>query len=232
MTSKPNEIEKNSFRKGVRNFLSGAGAGVVSTVLCSPLDVVKIRMQVQGSVTLKFRGIISWLYISLIVYFERQHRNYKVHWNCTCIEDDIQGRKTIRIVQRTGERYRKSVLSPVVSLTTIHVNWFFIGSRTIDWLALNSGWRFAQFIKYLFLSQFLYSGQFTFIPVSSWKIFYTHHYTNYFDANFRWTPQGRIPSKGIFSNIISYILSSHWRRHRRCTFMPPLINNSLKYDDV
>lgn len=33
----------------LRSLLSGAGAGVVCTLLCAPLDVTKVRMQVQGS---------------------------------------------------------------------------------------------------------------------------------------------------------------------------------------
>ena len=45
--------------------LSGAGAGVVATVLCSPLDVAKSRMQVQsalgGSKGQQYTGVSSAL---------------------------------------------------------------------------------------------------------------------------------------------------------------------------
>ena len=37
----------------LRSLLAGAGAGVVCTILCAPLDVTKIRMQVQGSLGTK-----------------------------------------------------------------------------------------------------------------------------------------------------------------------------------
>lgn len=37
----------------LRSLLAGAGAGVVCTILCAPLDVTKIRMQVQGSLGAK-----------------------------------------------------------------------------------------------------------------------------------------------------------------------------------
>jgi solute carrier family 25 (mitochondrial folate transporter), member 32 len=38
------------------SFLSGAGAGVACTLLCAPLDVAKVRLQIQGSLNLSKYG--------------------------------------------------------------------------------------------------------------------------------------------------------------------------------
>lgn len=46
----------------ITNFVSGAGAGVISTILCAPLDVAKVRVQVQGSLNSnKYNGMFSTL---------------------------------------------------------------------------------------------------------------------------------------------------------------------------
>jgi len=45
-----------------RNLVSGAGAGVICTCLCAPLDVAKVRAQVQGSLgTMQYRGLAQTL---------------------------------------------------------------------------------------------------------------------------------------------------------------------------
>ena len=44
------------------NLISGYGAGVICTCLCAPLDVVKIRLQVQGSLGIsKYHGLMPTL---------------------------------------------------------------------------------------------------------------------------------------------------------------------------
>lgn len=44
------------------NFVSGAGAGGISTILCAPLDVAKVRVQVQGSLnSTKYQGMFNTL---------------------------------------------------------------------------------------------------------------------------------------------------------------------------
>mmetsp|Transcript_16690 Transcript_16690/g.28285 ORF Transcript_16690/g.28285 Transcript_16690/m.28285 type:complete len:346 (+) Transcript_16690:103-1140(+) len=46
-----------SISLALRSLLSGAGAGVVCTLICAPLDVTKVRMQVQGSLDMnKYSG--------------------------------------------------------------------------------------------------------------------------------------------------------------------------------
>ena len=47
-------------------FISGIGAGIFSTLLCNPLDVAKVRLQVQGAVVTtkgprKYRGTLGTL---------------------------------------------------------------------------------------------------------------------------------------------------------------------------
>ena len=45
-------------------FISGIGAGVVSTLICNPFDVAKVRLQVQGAhpiSKLKYYGTFSTL---------------------------------------------------------------------------------------------------------------------------------------------------------------------------
>ncbi len=45
----PSSISSSSSSSSLHSFLSGAGAGVVSSILCCPLDVAKVRIQVQGT---------------------------------------------------------------------------------------------------------------------------------------------------------------------------------------
>jgi solute carrier family 25 folate transporter 32 len=53
----PQTQKKIDNRNSVISLVSGAGAGVSSTIICSPLDVVKVRIQVQGSLgVLKYSG--------------------------------------------------------------------------------------------------------------------------------------------------------------------------------
>ena len=54
------EKEKLSGLNSFRSLISGGGAGVFSTVICAPLDVAKVRMQVQGSLGIsKYTGTVS-----------------------------------------------------------------------------------------------------------------------------------------------------------------------------
>lgn len=46
-----------STHSSIRSLISGAGAGVICTFLCAPLDVAKVRLQVQGSLNIrKYNG--------------------------------------------------------------------------------------------------------------------------------------------------------------------------------
>lgn len=46
--------------KGLRSLLAGMGAGVATACICCPLDVAKVRMQVQGSLGItKYSGSLS-----------------------------------------------------------------------------------------------------------------------------------------------------------------------------
>eukprot|EP01147_Barroeca_monosierra_P010413 gene10413-2544_t len=52
-------------RRAVVNALAGAGAGVINSVLCSPLDVSKLRQQLQGrfvSEKPKYHGVFSTIF--------------------------------------------------------------------------------------------------------------------------------------------------------------------------
>lgn len=47
--SSKNVAQTKEGNPALRSLLSGAGAGVVCTLLCAPLDVTKVRLQVQGA---------------------------------------------------------------------------------------------------------------------------------------------------------------------------------------
>lgn len=58
-----NKINKNN-RKSSTSLLAGLGSGVITCVLCAPLDCIKVRIQVQGSISSlqnrnKYNGIIN-----------------------------------------------------------------------------------------------------------------------------------------------------------------------------
>ena len=40
---------RNKLSSSLVALISGAGAGIACSILCAPLDVAKVRMQVQGS---------------------------------------------------------------------------------------------------------------------------------------------------------------------------------------
>ena len=57
------------------SILAGALAGAICTITCSPLDVTKVRMQVQGSLGLqKYRG--SLVNIVATIYAEEGFRGF------------------------------------------------------------------------------------------------------------------------------------------------------------
>ena len=48
------------FKRTVVSVISGVGAGLACTITCAPLDVAKVRMQVQGSLGVKkYDGVLS-----------------------------------------------------------------------------------------------------------------------------------------------------------------------------
>lgn len=58
-TGVKNKGKTSSF---VQSMVSGAGAGFITTCLCAPLDVAKVRTQVQGSVgEIKYFGVTQTL---------------------------------------------------------------------------------------------------------------------------------------------------------------------------
>jgi solute carrier family 25 folate transporter 32 len=66
----------SELRAFMASLLAGAGAGVMCTTLCAPLDVAKVRTQVQGSVApLKYKGMTHTL--SKIYYEEGLSGLYK-----------------------------------------------------------------------------------------------------------------------------------------------------------
>lgn len=57
MSEKANNNSANHGSQIVISLLSGAGAGFFCTLLCAPLDVAKVRLQIQGSLGLtKYTG--------------------------------------------------------------------------------------------------------------------------------------------------------------------------------
>lgn len=49
-----------SIPQPVLSMVSGAGAGILCTLICAPLDVAKVRMQVQGGLGMnKYHGVFS-----------------------------------------------------------------------------------------------------------------------------------------------------------------------------
>jgi solute carrier family 25 folate transporter 32 len=48
-TSTGSGVKSTAEHSFLRSLISGAGAGVICTILCAPLDVTKVRLQVQGT---------------------------------------------------------------------------------------------------------------------------------------------------------------------------------------
>ena len=62
----------------LRSLVAGALAGAICTITCSPLDVTKVRMQVQGSLGLKkYSGSLINI-IKIIHKEEGIHSNYRI----------------------------------------------------------------------------------------------------------------------------------------------------------
>lgn len=49
MEDERNDVKVLEQSSALRSLIAGAGAGVICTLLCAPLDVTKVRLQVQGS---------------------------------------------------------------------------------------------------------------------------------------------------------------------------------------
>mmetsp|Transcript_5299 Transcript_5299/g.17739 ORF Transcript_5299/g.17739 Transcript_5299/m.17739 type:complete len:321 (+) Transcript_5299:164-1126(+) len=62
--ARQNEAVSEGWNKANASFFAGAGAGLVNSVLCAPLDLAKTRIQIQGSLPAfrgKYHGVISTL---------------------------------------------------------------------------------------------------------------------------------------------------------------------------
>jgi solute carrier family 25 (mitochondrial folate transporter), member 32 len=64
-SSAPKTAQSNGNSQAVRSLIAGVGAGVICTFICAPLDLTKVRMQVEGTLSRQGKsytqGVLSYV---------------------------------------------------------------------------------------------------------------------------------------------------------------------------
>ena len=178
MTTESKEQQsKNDEPSALRSLIAGAGAGVICTLLCAPLDVTKVRLQVQG--TLGNKNFYSGgIYSSLKkIYLEEGIRGvfkgvgpalvtvplfWGVYWP---IYDHMKKRcenNNLGISERTGHMLSALVAGVVGDVIT---NPFWVVRTRIQTLAMHSEVKMSSEITTIQMMKFIYETE-------GWKAFY------------------------------------------------------------